>query len=124
VDLEICGTAGAECYRPITKLYYQKEVAAAAVFDVTDGKTVQNLPFWIDSFRANSASTFVVVVGNKSDHEKHQVALNEMEDLAQKQSADLIVTSALNGRDFLNFFRTSLNISMMRNTAQCQWRRL
>jgi small GTP-binding protein len=104
LPLEIWDTAGAERYRSIGPIYYRKAAAAVAVFDLTSARTMQELAFWIESYRANSEQRFVVIVGNKSDAPDREVTLDESEDFASRYDASVIWTSAINGDRISDLF--------------------
>jgi small GTP-binding protein len=102
--LEIWDTAGAERYRSIGPIYYRRSAAAVAVFDLTCARTLQELTFWIESYRANSSQSFVLIVGNKLDAPGHEVTLEESEDFASRYEASVIWTSAFNGDRIADVF--------------------
>ena len=48
VKLQIWDTAGAEQYRSLTKLYYQKAAVIIFVYSMNDYESLEQLTMWVD----------------------------------------------------------------------------
>ena len=48
VKLQIWDTAGAEQYRSLTKLYYQKAAVIIFVYSINDYESLEQLTMWVD----------------------------------------------------------------------------
>ena len=48
VKLQIWDTAGAEMYRSLTKLYYQKAAVIIFVYSMNDYESLEQLTHWVD----------------------------------------------------------------------------
>lgn len=100
LKLQLWDTAGQERFRAITRSYFRNAVGALLVFDIADRMTFAKLPEWMDDV-SQSAKPHVpifVLVGNKSDLDRHrQVLRQEAETFAKSHDIDYIETSARTG---------------------------
>ena len=68
IKLQIWDTAGAEEYRSINKLYYQKAAVILLVYSVTDYETFDDLSVWAQQLEEHAEQNCIkFVVGAKID---------------------------------------------------------
>lgn len=78
VKLNIWDTAGQERYRGLAKMYYRDASAAVLVFDLTQPKSFQSFPIWLQELHDNGPKNLALTVAaNKSDLEEIQEGLDE-----------------------------------------------
>ena len=78
VKLNIWDTAGQERYRGLAKMYYRDASAAVLVFDLTQPKSFQSFPMWLQELHDNGPKNLALTVAaNKSDLEEIQEGLDE-----------------------------------------------
>lgn len=75
VKLQIWDTAGQERFAPLGGMYYNGAQAAIFTYDITNKKTLESLPRWIQKFddRNEGNDSVKVIVGCKSDLEERRV---------------------------------------------------
>ncbi|CAB1096220.1 unnamed protein product [Ectocarpus sp. 6 AP-2014] len=99
VKLEIWDTAGQESFLSITRSYYRGTDGCLLVFDITDRKSFEALPRWLDEARMNSANPdlSVMLIANKADlAEKRCVTTEEGQAFADKHGLLFMEMSARN----------------------------
>eukprot|EP00898_Chlorokybus_atmophyticus_P006421 jgi/Chlat1/6780/Chrsp50S09100 len=96
VRFEIWDTAGQERYASLVPLYYRGASAAAVVYDITNKDTFDKARFWTKELHKHGAASMVIIlVGNKTDLEKHrEVPVEEARAFAEENSMLFIETSA------------------------------
>lgn len=98
-QLEIWDTAGEERYRSLTRQYYRMANGIVLIFDLTDKKTFDNLPQWINDINANGSSeSEIVIVGNKMDLiDSRQIKKEEAEKYALSIGCSYLEVSSKTG---------------------------
>lgn len=79
VKLQIWDTAGQEAFSAITKCYYRGSCGVILVYDISNRKTFEKVPTWLEGIREQCpASTSILLLGNKSDlAHRRQVTMEE-----------------------------------------------
>jgi small GTP-binding protein len=97
VRLQIWDTAGQERYRAITSAYYRGAIGALVVYDISNKKSFENLPKWLDELRKyTSDKSFITIIGNKSDlSHLRQITTIEVENFCRENNFCFLETSAL-----------------------------
>lgn len=97
IKTQIWDTAGQERYRSITTAYYRGAVGALVAYDITKGKTFQNLNRWVTELKENAPPNIIIMlVGNKCDlNHLREVSSDEGKQFAEKHGLYFIETSAL-----------------------------
>lgn len=68
VILQLWDTAGQERYKSITRPFYRGADAAFIVFDLSNPKTLANIPYWLGEISQHTKKECIIMlVGNKSD---------------------------------------------------------
>jgi small GTP-binding protein len=106
VRLQIWDTAGTEKFRSITKAYYRTAAGVLVVFDLTDRKSFDQLPSWINDVRNLCDPTAAAtLVGSKSDLAADRVVnVLEAETFAQHYHMPYIETSSKTGDNVRDAF--------------------
>lgn len=95
MKIQIWDTAGQECFRSITRAYYRGATAALLVYDVSRRDTFNHLGEWLEDVRRHADSkTVVMIVGNKSDLPRREVAYEEGARFARDNGFTFVETSA------------------------------
>ena len=69
IKMQIWDTAGAEQYRSLTKLYYQKAAVVILVYSMNDYESLDQLSHWAQEVEENAhKNTIKIVVCAKSDN--------------------------------------------------------
>jgi len=98
VKLQIWDTAGQEAFRSITRAYYRGATGALLVYDITRRTSFDHLAQWLADARQNAQPHMVIMlVGNKCDLERREVAYEEGQWFAQQHGLFFLETSAKNG---------------------------
>lgn len=95
--MQIWDTAGQERFRSITQSYYHNADGVIITYDITNEKSFESLPQWIDDAnRYTSKEVLIAIVGNKSDlaNTSRKVDFKYAEELAQKENTVALETSA------------------------------
>jgi small GTP-binding protein len=106
IRLQIWDTAGQEKFRSITKAYYRTAAGVLIVFDITDRKSFDQLPAWVNDVRTLcDPSAVCTLVGAKSDvADERTVTILEAEALAQQYHMPYVETSAKTGDNVKDAF--------------------
>lgn len=126
VKAQVWDTAGQECYRAITSVYYRGALGALLVYDIAKCLTYENVEHWLKELRKNTNSNIVVMlVGNKSDlRHLRAVSTEEASAFAQKNGLFFLETSALDSTNVERAFQTVLSqiyqIISHKETTDCQ----
>lgn len=77
--LNLWDTAGQEKYNSLIPMYYRNADAAIIVYDITCENSLINANRWLSELRRILPDIYVIIVGNKSDLERHvlQSSINE-----------------------------------------------
>ena len=109
VSLEIFDTVGQEEYRAINKLFMKKTDIALIIYDITNGKSFEELSDWVKIVKEINGKENVVfgVAANKSDlYEQKVVNKKEGEKFAEDNDALFFETSAKDYDSVENVFLT------------------
>jgi len=96
VKLAIWDTAGQERFRTLTPNFYRGAQGIVLVYDVSNRASFSKLNIWLDELDTycNVNGCIKMLVGNKIDKEKREIAREEGERFARKHSMLFIETSA------------------------------
>ena len=84
ITLQIWDTAGQEKYRGLIPSYVRNSSIVFIVFDITNRKTFESIPKWIELIKSIEKN-ILVLIGNKDDlEEKREVEEKEGKELAKK----------------------------------------
>ena len=84
ITLQIWDTAGQERYRGLIPSYVRNSSIVFIVFDITNRKTFESIPKWIELIKSIEKN-ILVLIGNKDDlEEKREVEEKEGNELAKK----------------------------------------
>ena len=106
IKLQLWDTAGQERFRTITTSYYRGAHGIIIVFDITDKESFANIKTWITEIdRFASDNVCKILIGNKSDLEKHrEVSKEDAKELANKYKIDYIEASAKDSTNVQQLF--------------------
>jgi small GTP-binding protein len=106
IKLQIWDTAGQERFRSITKAYYRNAVGVMLIFDLTERKSFDHLPTWLNDARTLCDPNVIIqVVGNKADlPHPRVVTINEAEGFAKQYHLEYLETSAKSGENVREAF--------------------
>ena len=109
--IQIWDTSGQERLRPVRINYYKNSACAIVVYDISNRVSFNNAKTWIEECRnRTSKTTFMVLVGNKSDlADKRQVSIEEGQELAEKYEMKFYETSAKTGKNVNDIFYDSVD---------------
>lgn len=104
--IQIWDTAGMECFRSISRGYYQSSVCAVIVYDITNRESFKNVKHWIEECQINAPKTIsMILVGNKSDlNDMRTVSEDEGKLLAENNGMTFYETSAKSGKSVTEMF--------------------
>lgn len=95
IKLQVWDTAGQESFRSITRSYYRGATGALLVYDISRRDTFNHLTRWLEEARQHANPKMVIMlIGNKSDLEKREVAFEEGEKFAKDNGLIFLETSA------------------------------
>lgn len=108
VKLQIWDTAGQERFRTITTAYYRGAMGIMLVYDITNGKSFDNIKNWIRNIEEHaSGDVEKMILGNKCDMEDKRVVLQEKgQMLALEYGIKFLETSAKAGDNIEKAFFT------------------
>ena len=118
LQLEIWDTAGAEAYRSLSKIFYQKADIAIACYDITDRKSFDEIKnYWIGNLRTNAKNDIIIgLTANKSDlFEEQVVPDNEGMRFARENGFLFFQTSAKEGTGIVDLIDTLGNEYLKRS---------
>ena len=87
VKLTLWDTAGQERFKSLTASYYKNADAAALIYDLTDHRTFETLPMWIEEVnRYAPENRELILIGNKCDvpESEHRVTAEERRALIEE----------------------------------------
>ncbi|OLS22816.1 MAG: GTPase KRas precursor [Candidatus Heimdallarchaeota archaeon LC_3] len=110
LDINIWDIAGQIHFRAIRSKFYRGTSAAILIFDVTNKKTLDNIPSWISEAKELVSSDIpMILVGNKKDldhlRQVDKFAINKESDSNNNIFA-VFETSALTGEGIGEVFQT------------------
>ncbi|ELP88800.1 GTP-binding protein SAS1, putative [Entamoeba invadens IP1] len=104
---ELWDTAGQEKFRSVTKTAYRGVNGVIFVFDVSNKKSFDSINFWIDDFKKSEGDTMTFMLcGNKCDIAERIVTKEEAKTFADKIGMKYFETSAKNGTNIKEMFKT------------------
>lgn len=111
IKAQIWDTAGQERYRAITSAYYRGAVGALLVYDISKKQTFENVERWLKELKDHAdANIVIMLVGNKCDLKNiRAVTTEEGSSFSEKNAVSFIETSALDGANVENAFRSILS---------------
>ena len=107
IGLLIWDIAGQEQFHLLHKVYYKGSKGVVIVFDLTNPDSLASVKKWHDEIVANELGTIpCIMVGNKSDLSANiKITPDQIEQMkADTGIADYYETSALNGKNVVEFF--------------------
>jgi Ras-related protein Rab-2A len=108
--IQIWDTAGQECYKSITRGYYNNSVCALVVYDISSKDTFKKVSSWIEDCKVHAPKTInLILIGNKSDLEKREVTYEEGQELANNNGIKFYEASAKTGQNIEEIFSDSVN---------------
>ena len=101
LQLQLWDTAGQERFRSLTHNYYNNAHAVVIVYDITNKRSFENLPLWLDDVQRYCRKDAIkLLVGNKKDlHEQREVDCDMAKEIG---SACDIVTMETSAKDDQN----------------------
>ena len=98
MQLQLWDTAGQERFRSLTHSYYNNAHAVVIVYDITNKRSFENLPLWLDDVqRYCKKDAIKLLVGNKKDlNDQRQVECDMAKEIG---SACDIVTMETSAKD-------------------------
>ena len=111
IRLQIWDTAGEERYRVVTKNYFNASDGFIIVYDITSRETFKNINNWIEQITTICGENIkCIIFGNKIDLiNQRQVQKEEGQKLAQKYKFNFFETSAKNGDNVEEGFKSIIN---------------
>lgn len=87
--------------------YYRDAEGAMIICDMTRRLTLNKVPAWIDSLWSVTQRIPLIVIGNKNDlKNQHEFGTKELGEVTGKYQCPFIVSSAKNGEQVENAFRS------------------
>lgn len=116
--LQIWDTSGQELYRQLIKRYYKEVHCVIIVYDITDRKTFDNIPSWMNDINDIIANSVIILIGNKLDNQyNRQVSKEDGIEIAKKYNMLFMEISATNPNDIKELFAIATNIYASKMTA-------
>ena len=105
VSAQIWDLGGQEPFKALRKLYLEGANGGLVIFDLTESKSFDKLPEWIESFKNTRGEQPLILIGNKSDL-GNTIKIEEKEagDFAKNHNMELITTSAKTGQNVEEVF--------------------
>ncbi|MBY8991124.1 MAG: GTP-binding protein [Candidatus Lokiarchaeota archaeon] len=100
VSAQIWDLGGQEPFKALRKLYLEGANGGLVIFDLTESKSFDKLPEWIESFKNARGEQPLLLIGNKSDL-GNTIKIKEKEagNFAKNNNMELIITSAKTGQN-------------------------
>ncbi len=110
VTLAIWDIGGQDVFRQIRSKYFFGSSGALAVCDISNPKSFENLPTWVDSFKNEVGDKPIIFLANKCDLKDSPIKEEDMEEIVKKYgNAEFLFTSAKDGTNtekaFINLVR-------------------
>ena len=86
VKCKIWDTSGLKSFVPLTKSYYKDIAGAILFYDVSNKKTFDNLPFWMDELNRRGPAGYGIsklLIGNKIDLSSRQISYQQAKEFAE-----------------------------------------
>ncbi|XP_054721509.1 ras-related protein Rab-21-like [Uloborus diversus] len=103
VDLELVDISGEDRLLCMGPIFYKEAKAALCIFDLSSESSFCELSPWINSVK-NYASEdcLLMIIGNKSDLQRHEHSKNEGKKVAELIGAQYFEVSAASGKGLMN----------------------
>ena len=86
IKLQIWDTAGQERFRTLTQGFYRGAAGILVVFDITEMRSFDQIPFWVESIHENCPNPPVVfLIGNKIDLNHNRAVTTDRAERIAKQ---------------------------------------
>ncbi|KAI6657813.1 Ras-related protein Rab-10 [Oopsacas minuta] len=107
IKLQIWDTAGQERFRTLTQGFYRGAAGILVIFDITETRSFDQIPFWVESIHENCPQPPVVfIIGNKIDLTHiRAVAFDTAEKTAQQYGLKYMECSAKMKTNINEIFR-------------------
>jgi small GTP-binding protein len=117
IKCQLWDTAGSERFRSITRSYYNNTAVVILVFDLSDAKSFNRLPMWLQEIKDNvrNEKYSILLLGNKSDLQPSEISRIEIMDFVEDNNLSYLETSAKNDTEAR--FKFSDYISELATTA-------
>jgi len=117
IKCQLWDTAGSERFRSITRSYYNNTAVVILVFDLSDAKSFNRLPMWLQEIKDNvrNEKYSILLLGNKSDLPPSEISRTEIMDFVEDNNLSYLETSAKNDTEAR--FKFSDYISELATTA-------
>ncbi len=111
IKTQLWDTAGQERYRSVTSIYYKNTSGIALVYDITDVKSFNSIPFWLQDINKHAINKpKLLLIGNKKDKEnERQVGYYTGRDFAEANGMIFFETSALDNTNISTAFKILIN---------------
>ena len=119
--INIWDTIGQESFKSLTKIFVNDSKIVILVYDITNKKSFEALPFWkkmVDDIL--DAQPVFAVVGNKMDlYDQEEVKADEADKYAKSIGAKVLITSAMQDpNSFSNFIGELLDDYLLKDKGQ------
>ena len=112
VKLVLWDLAGQQRFGCVREDFYLGARVALIVFDVQNRGSFFDVKHWIRELKRHSPDTPFILVGNKMDLHRREVAREEALHLAKDYSAPYFETSALDGENVDELFQMATRIAL------------
>lgn len=105
MNLEIWDTAGQEVFRSLVGFYARDTQGAFIVFDVSNKKSFEALPDWIEFIYSESQDANIIIIANKIDLPDREVTQEDINEfLRSRPDIKVFETSAKTGQGIKDAF--------------------
>ncbi|TXT55272.1 MAG: hypothetical protein BAJATHORv1_40183 [Candidatus Thorarchaeota archaeon] len=96
---------GQDKFKFVRPMFYRAARGLVLMFDITDKKSFEDLPKWIQEAESNIGhSVPIILVANKVDLDNHAIEIHEIERYAEFIGAEYILASVKTGENIDNVF--------------------
>ncbi|XP_029989926.1 uncharacterized protein rab44 [Sphaeramia orbicularis] len=107
VVLHLWDTAGQERFHSLTRQTFHKAQAFLLMYDVSSPESFSAVSYWVNCIKEGAAEDVIVLLlGNKCDHTKRQVQIQQGENLAKEYNFDFMECSAATGENVIESLET------------------
>lgn len=108
--IQLWDTAGQEIFRSIIKTYYRQAVGVLLCYDITNFKSFNDLPLWLNEIKRelNNTSIFYLI-GTKIDINKREVPKNLADKFALENNMKHFEVSSRSGENINEMFLSLIN---------------
>lgn len=105
IKLILWDMAGQEVFKELRKSFYDGATGLVLMCDITQKRTFNQLPKWLNEADENIGGRVpVVVVANKVDKKPHRVKEEDISKYAKRIKGPYVLTSALDGSNITDLF--------------------